>query len=363
MGSVTTRLKLRYPLLSDPADVPTDITNLANDIDIAVIYNQGAQSARPPSASGTPGIAGRMFYNTDTGISTGDLQFDFGQGYRKVTMYKTDGNLDLTAAAQLQWSLDTILHRMAPGVLQTDGLFKALQGVYVGELTTAQRDALPAGARPRGTIVFNTDSVRLEVNIGSDAVPNWSAIGSGGVVASGTLATRPAFNATNAPNMYYATDQDVTYLNTGAAWQRSGAQPGDLFFTMNDVANVGRVLLTGQAWPATTGLYADLYAKWSAKFPGNLPDMQGRMPVVKGTHADVNGIGKTEAGNLPANQRRFVHKHTVVSNAQTQVSGNGPPGGYGTPVLANATTTVGPQTGFEPTDGPAAFTVNVEAKL
>jgi hypothetical protein len=363
MPGTTTRLALPYPLLSDPADVPHDITALANAADIAVIYTTGAQSARPPSASGTPGIAGRLFYNTDTGISTGDLQFDFGQGYRKIAAYKTDGNLDHGAATQLQWSLDTLLHRVGAGVLQTDGLFKALKGAYVGELTTAQRDGLPAGARPRGTIVFNTDNVRLEVNIGSDATPNWSAIGSGGVVASGTLANRPAFNATNAPAMYYATDQDVNYLNIGTAWQRSGIQAGDLFLTMNDVASTGRVLLTGQAWPATTGIYADLYAKWSAKFPGNLPDLQGRMPVIKGTHADVSAIGKTEAGNLPANQRRFVHKHTVVSNAQAFVGGNGAPGGYGTPVPTNATTTVGPQTGFEPTDGPAAFTVNVEAKL
>ena len=296
MPGTTTRLALPYPRLSDPADVPHDVVALANAVDVAVVYVAAAQSARPPSASGTPGISGRLFYNTDTGISTGDIQFDFGQGYRKIISAKTDGNVDLTSTAQLQWSLDTLLHRTGAGVLQTDGLFKALKGIYGGELTTAQRDALPAGARPRGTIIFNTDNTRLEVNIGSDATPTWSGIG-GGAASSGTLSARPAYNATNAPSVYYATDQDVTYINIGTAWQRSGAQPGDMFLTLNTVAGPGRILLTGQAWPGTTGIYADLYAKWSAQFPGNLPDWQGRMPVIIGPNAEVNGIGKVEAGS------------------------------------------------------------------
>ena len=308
MGGVTTRLGLRFPALTDTADVPRDITNLANDIDIAVVYVQGAQSGRPASASGTPGIAGRLFYNTDAGVNAGDLQFDFGQGYRKVLSYKTDGNLDHGASVQEMWTPDTVLHRGGAGILQTDGLFKALAGIYGGELTTAQRNALPAGARPRGTVIFNTDNTRLEVNIGSDASPSWSGVGSG-AAGSGLLSARPAYNAINSPTVYYATDQDVTYINIGTAWQRSGAQPGDLFLTLNTTPAAGRVLLTGQAWPATTGIYADLYAKWSAQFPGNLPDWQGRMPVIIGPNTEVNGIGKVEAGSLAAANRKVHTNH------------------------------------------------------
>jgi hypothetical protein len=40
-------------------------------------------------------------------------------------------------------------------------------------LSTAGRNALGAGFRPPGMVVYNTDTGRLEYNAGSDATPNW----------------------------------------------------------------------------------------------------------------------------------------------------------------------------------------------
>lgn len=98
MGGVTTRLGLRYPFLSDTADVPRDVTNLANDIDDAAIFGVGTLAARPVSASGTPGISGRFYYANDLGVNAGHLYFDFSQGWRKIPMYQTDGTLWMRGA-------------------------------------------------------------------------------------------------------------------------------------------------------------------------------------------------------------------------------------------------------------------------
>src|SRR5215831_1978858 len=93
MGATTTRLANRYPLLSDTADVPRDIQNLATDLDKAAIFGVGTLASRPPSASGTPGISGRFYYANDAGAGAGDLYFDFGTGYRKTALFETDGSL------------------------------------------------------------------------------------------------------------------------------------------------------------------------------------------------------------------------------------------------------------------------------
>lgn len=44
-------------------------------------------------------------------------------------------------------------------------------------LTSAQRDAITVGHRPPGGILYNSDRLQHETNIGSDAVPLWSGVG------------------------------------------------------------------------------------------------------------------------------------------------------------------------------------------
>lgn len=328
------------------------------------------------------------------------------------------------------------------GAFRTDGIVRALGGLYVGAFTTSQRDSIPGGSRPYGMAILNTTTNRWEWNQGTDTTPVWVGLGGGGAVTKGTLAGRPAPAVGNANSFYfatddnggtlyasdgstwtkvspgisqpppahgtthhpqlgsdfvtmslsgtyaarpsatavavgvfyYATDQDALYRSTGLVWTRIGAQPGDLFNTLNTTASTGRILLQGQNWPSTTGLYADLYAKWGAAYPVNLPDLRGRVPVALGVHADVNAIGQNDGMNV--NSRRPKHNHSMIDpghihtfpysifTAGAGSSGNLVQGG-GSTNTTSATTGVqaGPQTGNEPTDAPAYFVVNVEAKL
>jgi hypothetical protein len=81
------------------------------------------------------------------------------------------------------------------GALRTDGIVRALGGLYAGQFTTTQRDAIPAGSRPYGLVIFNTTVSRLEVNQGSDTTPNWQPMGSLTISKNGTqVSIRQAIN-------------------------------------------------------------------------------------------------------------------------------------------------------------------------
>lgn len=74
---LTSRLGLRYPVLSDSADVPRDVGNLAADLDSQVaVDSQGTFGVRPAA-----GISGRYYYATDQGI----LYRDNGVSWNTIT--------------------------------------------------------------------------------------------------------------------------------------------------------------------------------------------------------------------------------------------------------------------------------------
>lgn len=64
------------------------------------------------------------------------------------------------------------------GAMRTDGIFRGLGGIYAGQFTTTQRDAIASGSRPLGLQIFNTTNNRMEVNVGSDASPDWQPLDS-----------------------------------------------------------------------------------------------------------------------------------------------------------------------------------------
>jgi hypothetical protein len=158
--------------------------------------------------------------------------------------------------------------------------------VLPGTFTTAARNAIPAGSRPKGTSVFNSDLNMWEFNSGTDGSPSWTTIGAA-ASTSGALSAIPAANAVLAGSFFYATDMDVLYRSNGSAWSRVNSVAGDIFMTLNASAAPGRILLQGQAWTSTSGIYADLYAKWGG---ATLPDMRGRIPVNIGTNGDINAL-------------------------------------------------------------------------
>lgn len=53
---------------------------------------------------------------------------------------------------------------------------KTLSALVPPAMTTAQRDALPAGRRPKGSVIFNTTTNCPQINFGTDASPIWQDV-------------------------------------------------------------------------------------------------------------------------------------------------------------------------------------------
>lgn len=106
--------------------------------------------------------------------------------------------------------------------LRTDGIVRALGGLYGGAFTTTQRDAIASGSRPYGLIILNTTTNQYEWNQGSDATPSWVAVASGTKI--GTLSSRPAASIANAGSGYFATDDKGGRMavSNGSAWVNVG---------------------------------------------------------------------------------------------------------------------------------------------
>lgn len=78
----TTRLGIPYPALTDAADVPADMHDLASNLDSkTAIFGQGTFATRPVSSLASPGVQGRFYFATDTST----LYYDTGTGWSAVT--------------------------------------------------------------------------------------------------------------------------------------------------------------------------------------------------------------------------------------------------------------------------------------
>jgi hypothetical protein len=62
------------------------------------------------------------------------------------------------------------------GALRTDGIVRALGGMYAGGFSTSARDAIASGFAPFGLVILNTDLNRHEWNAGTDGARNWQAL-------------------------------------------------------------------------------------------------------------------------------------------------------------------------------------------
>lgn len=77
MGLTTPRYALRYPVAADPNNVPSDMLNLATDLDNKMSsFTSGLLSARPAF-----GLSGRFYWATDTK----EVFYDTGSAWRSLT--------------------------------------------------------------------------------------------------------------------------------------------------------------------------------------------------------------------------------------------------------------------------------------
>jgi microcystin-dependent protein len=121
----------------------------------------------------------------------------------------------------------------------------------------------------------------------------------------GTLALRPAATSMVAGSTYFASDQIVDYITDGTNWIRKSMPAGVTvhWYKPDAAVPAGWVLYDGNNLPASTGIYADLYAHLGSTL--TKPDTRGRESVGLGTHGDVSGIGVTEG--LPVGSRTPKH--------------------------------------------------------
>lgn len=273
MPGTTTRLSLPYPLSTEPPNGPSQIQALANALDGAAIdLTEGTLAARPAAA-----IRGRWYYANDVAI----LYRDSGSTWRSLqAMLGTDS---ITAANIAADAVGT--SELAPSAV-----------------TNAE---VAAGAA----------IAESKLSLASDAAP--------GTASRRTLGPGPSQAApgddARLSDQRVPTDGSVTLAKLATAVQDLLWKPGDLKSVAYDVTAgsepTGWLLCDGRA-VSRTGANAALFAKigtahgvgdGSTTF--NLPDYRGRVLVGKGTHADVDTVGKTDA--IAVASRRVKHTHIV----------------------------------------------------
>lgn len=153
----------------------------------------------------------------------------------------------------------------------------------------------------------------------------------------------------------------------------SSAITGEIKMWPSNSVPAGYLLCNGAAVSRTT--YSALFTVCGTQFGSgdgvttfNLPDYQGRMPVGKGTNADVATIGNND-GQATAS-RRPKHKHSVNDPGHTHgsdtyyadvagggIAGNNVQTKHQAIPFATTNITVGPQSS-SPVDSPSYLTIN-----
>lgn len=176
-------------------------------------------------------------------------------------------------------------------LVRVSGIFRALSGLIAGTYTTTARNAIPVGSAPYGLLILNSTTNQLEINYGTDGARNWQPVGktAASINLVDTRANRPAANTVQAGTRFFATDMIAEWISDGAAWTRMGGQAGEIKMALSAAATPGHILLQGQAWPSTVGIYADLFAVFGG---ANLPDFREEVPVgFKAGSAEFGALG------------------------------------------------------------------------
>lgn len=173
------------------------------------------------------------------------------------------------------------------GALRTDGILRGLGGLYAGAYTTTQRDAIAAGSRPAGLAIFNTTTNRWEVNLGSDATPNWQPI-------AGVL----AHHATHEPGGSDPIDFSKVFLvGTHAARPAASAVPW-LRYLETDTGGGTEFISNGSVWLQTS------------------PGVKAGAPRINsGSWPPVSPIDGEEAVMLLTNGLEWKFKYNATSSS------------------------------------------------
>lgn len=92
--------------------------------------------------------------------------------------------------------------------------------------------------------------------------------------------------------------------------------PGTILMYGGDTAPGGYVMTDGTNYNGLNPFYSELWGAIGLKYGGTgqssfkVPDMQGRVPVMLGTNADVSTLGNTEPGPVALASRKPKHATT-----------------------------------------------------
>lgn len=203
-----------------------------------------------------------------------------------------------------------------------NALAVALDGVAMDDQGTLANRPVSTGGSPgkRGRYyMVKGDSIAANNGIlWRDNGTGWDEVGTSTIID--TFANRPAASAVPSGTRFVASDQVAEWISNGTAWTRIGAQAGETAMTLAAAATAGKILLQGQAWPATTGIYTDLHALLGGS---TLPDFRQRVPAGwKSGDTDMGtllGVGGEKTHALTAAEMQ--HDHPLPETAYVPNSG------------------------------------------
>jgi microcystin-dependent protein len=221
------------------------------------------------------------------------------------------------------------------GTLRLAGLLQAISGVVPGTFTTAQRDAIASGLAQPGTILYNSTTAQLEINVGTDSARDWRRVGEvlANAITTGSIQnnsiTGAKIQAGSISQSHIAAD--VRLVPIGAIldwpWTHTQIPTWALLPYGQQLTQAGFPAL--QAIADATGL---IYGG-SAGVNFNLPDYRGCVPAGKddmgGTvigriTAAVSGLNGTTLGAVGGAQGITLvtgeipaHNHTGTTGADS----------------------------------------------
>jgi|GEM_PF-2745839 len=151
MGT-TTRGAFPYPAGSDAANtLDTQIQSLAQRCaDIGVIFSQGSFATRPVSTAPSPGVEGRIYYATDTGV----IYYDYGTGWVDILNVPDDSITAAKIAADAVGASEIAANAVGASELADNAVDTA--AIVNDAVTTAKADSagilVPGGISESGVV-------------------------------------------------------------------------------------------------------------------------------------------------------------------------------------------------------------------
>jgi len=250
MGT-TTRGAFPYPAGSDAANtLDTQIQSLAQRCaDIGVIFSQGSFATRPVSTAPSPGVEGRIYYATDTGV----IYYDYGTGWVDILNVPDDSITAAKIAANAVGASELADNAVDTAAIVDDAV------------TTAKADSagilVPGGISESGVVRRGKSIIATEesrTNAAYGMLPTQDRVASvvlptDGLIRVGYQATWKSSNANAARAAIFIGASQLKAATNAASPAVQEASGVDVQDTYVSLASRPEGLVSGNASPPYTG--------------------------------------------------------------------------------------------------------------